>query len=33
MERNAFLRIAEDRYTTKHYNGRVIPREQFETLM
>lgn len=33
MERNAFLRIAQDRYTTKHYNGRVIPREQFETLM
>ena len=28
MEKNVFLRLAEERYTTKHY----IPREQFATL-
>lgn len=28
MEKNVFLRLAEERYTTKHYNGKMIPREQ-----
>ena len=32
MEKNVFLRLAEERYTTKHYNGKMIPREQFATL-
>ncbi len=27
MEKNVFLRLAEERYTTKHYNGKMIPRE------
>ena len=26
MEKNVFLRLAEERYTTKHYNGKMIPR-------
>ena len=32
MEKNVFLRLAEESYTTKHYNGKMIPREQFATL-
>ncbi|MDO5531347.1 nitroreductase family protein [Sutterella sp.] len=34
MENNIFLRIAQERYTTKHYNGgQAIPREQFDSLL
>ena len=27
MQNNVFLRLAQERYTTKHYNGQQIPRE------
>lgn len=30
--KECLLRLAEERYTTKHYNGKMIPREQFATL-
>lgn len=33
MEQNVFLRLAQERYTTKHYCGRTIPREQMATLL
>ena len=29
MQNNVFLRLAQERYTTKHYNGQQIPREEF----
>lgn len=32
-EQNKMLQIARTRYTTKHYSGKVIPREQFEELL
>lgn len=32
MQNNVFLRLAQERYTTKHYNGQQIPREEFDTL-
>jgi nitroreductase/dihydropteridine reductase len=25
MQNNVFLRLAQERYTTKHYNGQQIP--------
>lgn len=33
MQNNVFLRLAQERYTTKHYNGQQIPREEFDTLL
>lgn len=33
MEQNVFLRLAQERYTTKHYSGREIPREQMASLL
>ena len=30
---NKMLQIARERYTTKHYSGKQIPREQFEELL
>lgn len=33
MRNNVFLRLAQERYTTKHYNGEAIPREDFDTLL
>ena len=30
MQNNVFLRLAQERYTTKHYNGQQIPREEFD---
>ena len=27
------LQIAQERYTTKHYSGKTIPREQFDQLL
>ena len=33
MHSNVFLRLAQERYTTKHYNGEQIPREEFDTLL
>jgi nitroreductase/dihydropteridine reductase len=27
MQNNVFLRLAQERYTTKHYNGQQIPLE------
>lgn len=33
MEQNIFLRLAQERYTTKHYNGQQIPREQMASLL
>lgn len=30
---NKMLQIARERYTTKHYNGKQIPREQFNELL
>ena len=32
-EQNKMLQIARTRYTTKHYSGKVIPREQFDELL
>ena len=33
MQNNVFLRLAQERYTTKHYNGQQIPREECDTLL
>lgn len=33
MQNNVFLRLAQERYTTKHYSGAQIPREEFDTLL
>ena len=30
---NKMLQIAQERYTTKHYSGKKIPREQFNELL
>ena len=30
---NKMLQIAQERYTTKHYSGKQIPREQFNELL
>ena len=30
---NKMLQIAKNRYTTKHYSGKTIPREQFNELL
>ena len=31
--KNNMLQIAQERYTTKHYSGKIIPREQFKELL
>lgn len=31
--KNNMLQIAQKRYTTKHYSGKIIPREQFNELL
>ena len=33
MSENKMLQIARERYTTKHYNGKQIPRDQFNELL
>lgn len=33
MSENKMLQIAQSRYTTKHYSGQTIPREQFNELL
>ena len=33
MSENKMLQIAKSRYTTKHYSGKLIPREQFRELL